>query len=131
MGYEDCQKQACSYAEHRRRQHEYEQKQYRGASLEEKKQRWETRKTWLIDRYLEQPSVASQIAACPRCVPETKLKVRSWPTWFVCKCGTLYVLDMGASLCNDDIEKVVLEPLTSLKRTGLSSPVVYTRLNSR
>lgn len=114
-----------NYAEHRRRQRECERERFARMSPKEKFEQWYRRANWLIRRYLEQPELATATDKCPKCHPGYQLVVHHWPDFFVCHCGTLCIVDRFSHRCPDDVERVVLEPLTGLKESFIRMPEEY------
>ena len=94
-----------TYAEHRRRQREYEQAKWAALSEAERGRRWLRRQMYLwthfllLDRKWVHPTVG-----CPACGP-FRLTAHSWPEYFECVCGTFVILDCWLP---DGVERVTM-----------------------
>lgn len=72
----------------------------------EQDERWKRREKWLWSYFLTLESrrivVLSECLACHGAKP----LAHSWPTFFECRCGVVFVLDKRSHLCPDDIERI-------------------------
>ena len=103
------------YAEHRRRQHEYEREQWRNASPEERERRIQMRKEYLFGSFLHNSSWAYDILECPHCQLGLELKVCQYPQHFLClNCNHVCVVDKDSHITNGSGVMTFIEPLEGL-----------------
>jgi hypothetical protein len=94
-----------TYAEHRKRQREYEHAKWMALSESERERMWLRRQRYLwttfltLDRKWVNPTVG-----CPACSP-LRLVAHSWPEHFECVCGAFVILDRWLP---DGIERVTM-----------------------
>jgi hypothetical protein len=110
-----------TYAEHRKRQRDYERRVWDSLTAVEQAFRWGQRELWLWTEHLrlrqDLPHHIIRIERCPRCCQE-KPKAAHWPSHHSCRCQNSLILDLWLP---DGIERVTMKDPVDLEqfvRTG-------------
>jgi hypothetical protein len=102
-----------TYAEHRRRQREYEHTKWMALSESERERSWLRRQTYLWTQFLllDRKWVHATVG-CLACGPFCHT-AHSWPEYFECVCGMFVILDCWLP---DGVERVTMMTHEELKR---------------
>jgi hypothetical protein len=106
-----------TYAEHRRRQREFERARFLALPEAERERLWLRRQMYLWTHFLTLDKQwikqwVTPTVGCPACGP-FRLFAHSWPEYFECLCGTFVILDRWLA---DDIERVTMMTYEGLEK---------------
>jgi hypothetical protein len=115
-----------TYAEHRKRQRDYERRVWDSLTPDEQTLRWAQRELYLWTEHVrlrnQLPHHIHRVSACLSCravKPEwTTGWPRGWPSHYQCQCGVVSILDVWLP---DQIERITMKDPVDLEqfvRTG-------------